>query len=73
MKIVEDYGAWLSQCDTPKLFVDAKPGAILRGAARDFCRSWPSQQEIQVDGVHFVQEDSPEAIGQGIAKWRQSL
>ena len=73
VKIVEDYGSWLSQSDLPKLFIDADPGAILRGAARDFCRSWPNTTEVQVKGIHFVQEDSPDEIGQAVARWRAGL
>jgi haloalkane dehalogenase len=73
VQIVEDYGRWLSETSVPKLFVNAKPGAILRAAAREFCRGWPGQKEIEVPGVHFVQEDSPDEIGQGIASWLDGL
>lgn len=68
-KIVEDYGAWLSQSDTPKLFINAEPGSILIGKARDFCRSWPNQEEVTVKGLHFIQEDSPDEITQAIQNW----
>jgi haloalkane dehalogenase len=67
VKIVEDYGAWLSQSDTPKLFINAAPGSFLIGPQRDFCRAWPSQQETTVEGLHFVQEDSPDEIGMAVA------
>ncbi|MEM7284828.1 MAG: haloalkane dehalogenase [Actinomycetota bacterium] len=67
--IVESYGAWLSTSDVPKLFVNAEPGAILTGPQRDFCRTWPNQTEVTVAGNHFVQEDSPDEIGQAIAAW----
>ncbi len=73
VKIVEDYGAWLSTCDTPKLFISAKPGSILTGCQRDFCRSWPNQTEVTVAGAHFIQEDSPNEIGAAIADWMQTL
>lgn len=43
----------------PKLLVNAEPGSILTGLPRDFCRTWPNQQEITVAGRHFIQEDSP--------------
>jgi haloalkane dehalogenase len=69
IKIVETYGAWLSKTDIPKLFINAEPGAILTGRPRDFCRMWPNQQEITVKGAHFVQEDSPDEIGQAIAEF----
>ena len=51
----------------------ADPGAIVTGAARDFCRSWPNQEEITVPGVHFVQEDAPDRIGEAIAQWIRRL
>jgi haloalkane dehalogenase len=69
VEIVRSYGEWLATAAVPKLFVDAEPGAILRGAARELCRSWPNQTEVRVKGVHFVQEDSPDEIGRAIAEW----
>ncbi len=68
-EIVENYGAWLKTSKVPKLFFNAEPGAILRGEQRDFCRSWPNQKEITIQGIHFVQEDSADEIGEGIAAW----
>ena len=56
----------------PKLFVNAEPGAILVGAQREFCRTWPNQTEVSVAGNHFVQEDSPHEIGQALASWLDS-
>ena len=73
VEIVESYGAWLASSDLPKLFVNAEPGAILTGDQREFCRSWPNQREITVKGIHFIQEDSPDEIGQAVAKWRGAL
>ena len=73
VKIVEDYSAWLSPCDIPKSFISAKPGSILTGCQRDFCRSWPNQTEVTVAGAHFIQEDSPHEIGAAIADWMQTL
>ncbi|MFP8873403.1 MAG: haloalkane dehalogenase [Myxococcota bacterium] len=71
--IVEEYGEWLAQSDLPKLFINADPGAILRGSARDFCRSWPNQTEVTVSGTHFVQEDSPDEIGTALADWLNQI
>jgi haloalkane dehalogenase len=48
---VEDYGAWLAASVIPKLFVAAEPGALLTGRAREFCRTWPNQQEVSVKGI----------------------
>ena len=52
-----------------KLLIDAEPGMILKGAALDFARTWPNQQETSVAGLHFIQEDQPIAIGRAIADW----
>jgi haloalkane dehalogenase len=49
------------------LFINADPGSILVGRARDFCRTWTNQEEVTVKGLHFIQEDSPDEIGQSIA------
>ena len=73
VEIVDTYSRWLAASEVPKLFINADPGAILTGAQREFCRSWPNQQEVTVSGSHFVQEDSPEEIGQAIANWYSSL
>ena len=69
VEIVESYGKWLSESTLPKLFINADPGSILTGRARDFCRTWPHQEEVTVKGMHFIQEDSPDEIGQAIAKF----
>jgi haloalkane dehalogenase len=64
--IVEAYGGWLARWNGRKLFVNADPGSILVGAQRDFCRTWPNQDEVTVKGVHFIQEDSPREIGDAV-------
>jgi len=69
VQIVKDYGDWLSRADVPKLFINAEPGSILVGRQRDFCRTWPNQQEVTVKGIHFIQEDNPDEIGQAIANF----
>lgn len=72
-QIVEDFGAWLSECDVPKLFINAEPGSLLVGPQREFCRSWPNQTEVTVKGTHFVQEDSPDEIGAAVAAFVKGL
>ncbi len=67
VQVVEDYGAWLANSDVPKLFINAEPGSILTGRQRELCRKWPNQTEITVKGLHFIQEDSADEIGQAVA------
>lgn len=72
-RLVEEYGRWMAQNSIPKLFVNAEPGAILTGPQREFCRTWPNQTEVTVPGSHFIQEDSPDAIGRAVADWRRGI
>lgn len=74
VEIVQAYADWLATSnDLPKLFINARPGAILTGPQRDFCRTWPNQTEVTVAGSHFIQEDSPDQIGKAIAEWRRGI
>ncbi len=73
VSLVEEYGAFMAGSDMPKLFINADPGSILIGPQREFCRSWPNQEEVTVKGLHFIQEDSPVEIGQAVANWMKSI
>ena len=72
-EIVEAYSAWLRETPVPKLFVNAEPGALIAGPVRDFVRSFPNVEEVTVAGSHFIQEDSPDEIGQAIKDWHSKL
>jgi len=69
VEIVDSYSRWLSKSPLPKLFIDAEPAGFLIGAQREFCRGWPNQQTITVPGAHFLQEDSPDEVGQAAARF----
>ena len=71
--IVTDYSGWMAENQVPKLFINADPGAILTGRQRAFCRTWQNQTEVTVKGTHFIQEDSPQEIGQALAGWLPGL
>ena len=71
--LVEAYGKWLSTSRVPKLFINAEPGALLVGRAREFCRSWPNQREVTVKGIHYIQEDSPVEIGRALRAFVSEL
>ena len=67
--IIDAYSTWMGENDIPKLFVNADPGAVLHGPFREIARSWPNVTEVTVAGIHFIQEDSPDEIGQAISDW----
>ena len=72
-RIVDSYSQWMAENNTPKLFINAEPGAILIGKQREFCRTWKNQKEVTVKGSHFIQEDSPNEIGNAIFDWLKGI
>lgn len=73
LKIVQDYAHWMATSDTPKLFINGDPGAIIIGNLRDYCRTWKNQEEVTVRGRHHLQEDSPHEIARAIVSWLASI
>jgi haloalkane dehalogenase len=72
--ICANYADWLaSSTGLPKLFVNADPGIVLTGPQRDYCRAWPTQTEVTVPGLHFIQEDSGPQIGRAVSTWLAEL
>lgn len=70
---VRAFADWMASNAVPKLFVNAEPGAVLKGRLRDTCRAWPNQTEVTVAGTHFIQEDSPDEIGTAVAAFVRRL
>jgi haloalkane dehalogenase len=67
--VVESYAKWMSKNSIPKLFIDAEPAGFLIKGQRDFCRAWPNQQIVTVQGAHFLQEEAPHEVGEATAKF----
>jgi haloalkane dehalogenase len=73
-EIAAAYADWLATSNVPKLWLKSEPGGILAGDALvKFVRGLPALTEMTVRGIHFVQEDSPDEIGRGIADWMSKL
>jgi haloalkane dehalogenase len=71
--IVAASGDWLSTSLVPKLFFNARPGAIATDADVAFIRALPALTEVSVAGRHYVQEDSPDEIGEAIVGWMRAM
>ena len=71
--VPEGYSRWLAASEHPRLFINASPGALIGDRARAFRRTWPTQREVTVTGVHFVQEDSPAEIGKDLRSFVRML
>src|SRR5262249_7522567 len=71
---VDAYTDWLKSSNVPKLFLKAEPGGILaEGKVLEVARSLPAQTEVEVKGVHFGEEDSPDEIGRAVSAWMRTL
>ena len=66
VELVAANEAFMRDAPFPKVFVNADPGSILVGPARETCRAWTNQREVTVPGSHFIQEDSPAEIGRAV-------
>ena len=67
--IVDSYARWLAVSLIPKLFINGDPSGFLIGTQREFCRTWPNQEEITVKGAHFLQEEAPHEVGEATARF----
>jgi haloalkane dehalogenase len=65
------YMRWLEQSDLPKLLLQAEPGLMIpRAAAEGYSARLPNLDTVEIGaGLHYVQEDQPQAIGDAIAVW----
>jgi haloalkane dehalogenase len=69
--IVDTYSTWLQRSPLPKLLLHADPGAIITEPIRRWCEvTLKNLTSVSVGpGIHFIQEDNPDGIGQAIAAW----
>ena len=73
VEVVQAVGKWLMTSDKPKLVLYARPGAILPPEAADWmARNYKNIETVFIGaGLHYVQEDQPEAIGRAVADWHR--
>jgi haloalkane dehalogenase len=72
-QIVTDYNRWLQQTELPKILLYANPGYITNSSVVEWSKANLKNLET-VDlgqGMPFLQEDHPEAIGKALASWIQ--
>lgn len=72
-KIVSYMSDWLRDSPVPKLWVRGEPGFVSNGRLATFFQGLKNQTEVQVKGVHYLQESSGPEIGIAVAKFVRSL
>ncbi len=62
---------WLPTSSVPKLLFYFEPGALItQDAAQRIADTWTNTEAVKLGtGLHFVQEDHPQEIGDGIVDW----
>jgi len=73
LAVIEDNNRWLAESPIPKLYIHVEPETVMKGHVLDHVRTFPSQTEVTVEGLHYVQEDSPHEIGTALADWYKTL
>ena len=69
---INAYNSWLLTSGLPKLHLYVTPGAV---NPPDVVQFWldqdvPNYEPVYVgQGLHFIQEDQPEAIGRNLSHW----
>ena len=70
-QVVLANGEWLYATDIPKLMLHVAPGALMPPPVVDYVKANASNLEDVYlgEGVHYVQEDHPDAIGTALRAW----
>lgn len=69
--LMEDIASFMSETDMPALLTYAEPGVLVPPQAVPFYTNLIGDLETAFigQGLHFIQEDQPDAIGRAIADW----
>ena len=76
VELVDSYDEWLASSeDVPKLLLTFEPGAIMSEPVVRWCQENIAALEVANagQGIHFVQEDQPEAIARIVSEWRRRV
>ena len=70
-KIVSDYNKWLQETKLPKLLFYAHTGGLINPPMVEWSRANLKNLDTVdlAQGIHYLQEDHPRAIGEALANW----
>jgi haloalkane dehalogenase len=71
LAVIERYRTALQESAIPKLLLTADPGVLVPAPLVAWCREHlPNLEVVELGrGLHYLQEDHPDAIGRAIAEW----
>lgn len=69
LAVIEANNRWLVDSPIPKLYIHVRPESVMKDHVLARVRTFPNQTEVEVSGLHYVQEDSPHEIGTALANW----
>ncbi len=74
-EIVSNYNQWIQETPIPKLLIHATPGIITTEEAVQWSNdNLKNLKTVNVGpGLHYIQEDAPDEIGEAISDWYQTL
>ena len=73
-EIVSAYAQWLPTSDLPKLMLHGEPGMLPPPHLEMARKQYQNLEILSVGaGLHFIQEDQPDAIGIAIADWLERV
>ncbi len=74
-EIIASYQEWLESSSVPKLLLHATPGQLIQAAdVERLKQDLLNLEAVHIgQGLHFVQEDSPHAIGEALSDWYRRL
>jgi haloalkane dehalogenase len=73
VSVLEENQQWLASSDVPKLILTAEPGILFTKAVAEWAKETFRNLEVKHlgPGIHYVQEDHPEATGDAVKEWRR--
>jgi glyoxylase-like metal-dependent hydrolase (beta-lactamase superfamily II)/pimeloyl-ACP methyl ester carboxylesterase len=73
--IISSYNQWMQTTEIPMLMIYATPGIL----GNEMAVQWAEDNLMNLEtvhigpGLHFIQEDNPDAIGEAISDWYQRM
>jgi len=74
-EIVANYNKWLQETEVPKILFYVNPGVLVPAPMVEWSKvNLKNLETIYVgEGIHFIQEDHPHAIGEALSDWYQTI